>query len=266
MRDRVLRPFLRISVADSGPGIAPSELPLLFQPFIQLRAGELQKGMGTGLGLALCKSIVGLMKGDVGAESEVGRGSSFWMEIPLIRSAGQPQPETRYADGISADGHVSDYRVTESLLMDVHQGSPLHLGRVLPITILPPAYDNVIIIGVAQQEAVPPVHHVIGMSPMYSGGVVGASPAAVSNLRTSPGGVATTGLPPPPAKHVQTVGRAVVVDDVLTNRELFARLLRRAGAHVVYTAVHGLDCLTQLRELPQLAPIQCLPPSHVTRE
>ena len=73
---------LRLSVADTGPGIPAEKLPGLFQPFNRLgvEATEIE---GTGIGLALSKKLVETMGGAVGCESELGVGSTFWMDMPL---------------------------------------------------------------------------------------------------------------------------------------------------------------------------------------
>jgi signal transduction histidine kinase/ActR/RegA family two-component response regulator/HAMP domain-containing protein len=72
---------LRITVRDTGPGIAPERMNRLFTPFDRL--GVEQAGIeGTGLGLALSMRLVDAMGGTMAAESAVGVGSRFWMELP----------------------------------------------------------------------------------------------------------------------------------------------------------------------------------------
>lgn len=73
---------LRISVADTGPGIAPQNIGKVFNPFERLGA-ERTRTEGAGLGLALCDRMVRLMNGVIGVESELGKGSVFYVELPL---------------------------------------------------------------------------------------------------------------------------------------------------------------------------------------
>lgn len=76
--------FVRIAVADTGIGIAAENLPKLFQPFIQVDGALNRQYDGTGLGLALVKQIVELHQGCVDVVSEVGVGSCFTIELPLL--------------------------------------------------------------------------------------------------------------------------------------------------------------------------------------
>ncbi len=83
---------VRIAVRDTGPGIAPDKLALLFTPFQRLGA-ERTAIPGAGLGLTLSKRLVELMGGTIGMESEPGRGSVFWVELPLAEEAARnPSP------------------------------------------------------------------------------------------------------------------------------------------------------------------------------
>jgi CheY-like chemotaxis protein len=76
---------LRIVITDSGVGISEAGLAQLFTPFQRLGA-EQSAVEGTGLGLALAKRLVEAMGGTMGVESLVDKGSSFWIEFPLIES------------------------------------------------------------------------------------------------------------------------------------------------------------------------------------
>jgi len=76
---------VRICVRDTGIGIAPETLPRLFSRFIQADASTARRYGGSGLGLAICKNLAEVMGGSVGATSVAGRGSTFWVELPLDR-------------------------------------------------------------------------------------------------------------------------------------------------------------------------------------
>ncbi len=76
---------LRINLRDTGLGLAPEDIEMLFVPFQRLRAETAIEG--TGLGLTVCKRLVNLMDGDIGVESVVGEGSTFWVEFPLAEKA-----------------------------------------------------------------------------------------------------------------------------------------------------------------------------------
>ncbi len=72
---------VRFSVADTGPGIAPEELPHLFQPYWAAKRHSVRKG--TGLGLYICKGIVEAHGGQLWVESKIGEGAKFAFELPL---------------------------------------------------------------------------------------------------------------------------------------------------------------------------------------
>jgi PAS domain S-box-containing protein len=85
--------LLRLSVTDTGIGIAREKLERLFQPFDRLGA-EASGVEGTGLGLALSRRLAEAMGGKLGVESEVGVGSTFWLELPQaqVGPAGEAWP------------------------------------------------------------------------------------------------------------------------------------------------------------------------------
>ncbi len=71
----------RLAISDTGLGIPADKLPMLFQPFNRLGA-ETGTIEGTGIGLVISRRIVEMMGGEMGVESDLGKGSTFWIELP----------------------------------------------------------------------------------------------------------------------------------------------------------------------------------------
>jgi signal transduction histidine kinase/ActR/RegA family two-component response regulator len=80
-------PLLCLQVIDTGIGIAADKLDRLFKQFSQVDGSNSRHYGGSGLGLAICRKLVELMGGSLGVESEDGRGSLFWVELPLELAA-----------------------------------------------------------------------------------------------------------------------------------------------------------------------------------
>jgi signal transduction histidine kinase len=79
---------VRCEVADTGIGIAPEDIPKLFQRFSQLESG-VRQGKGAGLGLSISKALVEAHGGTIGVTSEPNKGSTFWFTLPV-----EPAPES----------------------------------------------------------------------------------------------------------------------------------------------------------------------------
>ena len=86
--------YVRISIKDTGPGIAEEKLPQLFKVFNRLGA-EHSEIEGTGIGLVITKNVVEMMHGRIGVDSKLGEGSTFWVELPC-----EEVSEERYPDDL----------------------------------------------------------------------------------------------------------------------------------------------------------------------
>lgn len=117
---RVVADGLLLEVTDQGPGIPPEQVPRLFQAFERLdMEGAVE---GTGIGLALSRSLVALMHGEIGVRSEPGQGSVFWVRLPasaggvfavdLPLAASLPAPPSRRHDVL----YIEDNEVNQLLM------------------------------------------------------------------------------------------------------------------------------------------------------
>ena len=83
----------RLEVKDNGIGIRPEDIKKLFSEFHQLDSGAAKKYQGTGLGLALTRRIVEAQGGQIGVQSVVGQGSTFFAVLPRRGAESIAAPE-----------------------------------------------------------------------------------------------------------------------------------------------------------------------------
>jgi PAS domain S-box-containing protein len=124
---------LRITVTDTGPGIRPDHLDRLFTPFDRLDAGRTDVE-GTGIGLALSRSLAEAMGGSLSVESTVGQGSAFFIDLPAVegpveryeRSLPKPCPA-----GALPAGELSDSRRHKLLCIEDNLSNIKLIERIL---------------------------------------------------------------------------------------------------------------------------------------
>jgi signal transduction histidine kinase len=80
----VRAPFVRVAVADSGIGMSPDDQQKLFSQFFRSEDAHVREQQGWGLGLHVTKKLVEFFGGEIGAQSELGKGSTFWFTMPIF--------------------------------------------------------------------------------------------------------------------------------------------------------------------------------------
>ncbi len=124
---------IRISIRDTGVGLAAEQLSQLFQPFNRL-GQEFSSEEGTGIGLMVSKRLVELMGGAIGAASELGVGSVFWVELNLTTPPQQLIPERENVTRMQPQGpeglpvrtllYVEDNPANLELVKQIIEGQP----------------------------------------------------------------------------------------------------------------------------------------------
>ena len=111
--------LLRFEVRDTGIGIPTAMQKSIFESFVQVDASINRRYGGTGLGLTIVREFVELMGGRIGVNSEVGRGSTFWFEIPvpvMDSSHSQLQQQVTYKRALVVDDNETNRLIFESYL------------------------------------------------------------------------------------------------------------------------------------------------------
>ena len=153
-----------VEVRDDGPGISPENQRRLFGDFVQINAGELQRGQGSGLGLSLCKQMVELQGGKLSLTSEEGAGSIFRISVPLAivcahnhpTPNSNPNPNQEIANSnsdiednrnIQNDANNMNFHNTNFDGNNYHNNGPLLSAGISPSDSIPPALVALVVDG-----------------------------------------------------------------------------------------------------------------------
>ncbi|MEH6814465.1 MAG: response regulator, partial [Motiliproteus sp.] len=151
--------LVKFAVQDSGIGIAPEKLGILFQAFQQVDASTTRRYGGSGLGLAINRRLAQLMGGDVGVESRIGEGSCFWFTARLMvgqsSTDGQvsAEPKSKAGAGLQFNGSrillVEDNAINRELATELLQSVGLRVdcaenGRQAISAIKASGYDLIL--------------------------------------------------------------------------------------------------------------------------
>lgn len=141
----------RFAVIDQGPGIRDDQMNKLFAKFQQLDSSDTRKKGGTGLGLAISKAIVMQHGGNIGVDTEVGKGSNFWFELSPGESLPSAPDETLTLHRLRVMLVADDEKVTEPL-KDLLQKSGFDLLRAATLAqaerIIEKTFPDVVLVDV----------------------------------------------------------------------------------------------------------------------
>lgn len=126
-KDYIGDPLLLLHIEDSGIGIPVEKQDAVFKKFIQADVSTARKYGGTGLGLAITKELVEMMGGEIKLKSEIGRGTTFFVELPIeipeVQILAQNTAENHHVAHIDTSGHL--------LVVDDHPVNLLFMNKVL---------------------------------------------------------------------------------------------------------------------------------------
>jgi len=270
---------LRFEVSDTGVGIAPADLERLFEQYAQLDSFTTRRHGGSGLGLAICRQLVGLMHGEMGVASEVGRGSTFWVTLPLeaVRSEAAPGAPLTGARALVLTSSLRAQAGLESLLdtwsaetscaADAERAFFIlrrssDAGAPIDVVLLDanfatcdpfdfarqirnaPGGEAVRILGLSskrreREQALDPAVDVWLSKPVRASALFDSLTA----LLTRPG--ALEELAEATAPERGTSGHVLVVDDNAINRKVAVTLLKHLG-YETDTANDGIEALTKV--------------------
>lgn len=121
--------YLRISISDTGLGITVEDQKYLFEPFMRV-GGSAQAVEGTGVGLTITKKLIELMNGHIGFNSKHGKGSTFWIELPLAAAADEVEKQAASSYKVTSahpdelkilyiEDNATNFRLMETMLKKV---------------------------------------------------------------------------------------------------------------------------------------------------
>ena len=282
-QDKDGQPFVYFRVTDTGIGIPRQRLEEIFDSFSQGDSSLTREYGGTGIGLTLVHQLVNLMDGTVGVESELGKGSCFWFEIPLQSSGGgvNDLPMSLHGKRVMlVESHgasltaLSDYLSYWGMLVDVagnadeaikHVSNPDYRCDVAVIDgqmrcsdhlLLPDALMErgnnlplVIMLPLIRQQELPGYHRPqtkVITRPVKRRVLAAALTEVTQQSVSSPKTKRNKG-------QANGFTRILVVEDNAVNQQVATGILNELG-YVSHAVANGRECIEALKTAPPSAP------------
>jgi len=279
---------LRFDIQDTGIGIAPELHSEMFSPFTQADSSTTRRFGGTGLGLTICRQLVGLMGGEIGLNSIQGQGSNFWFTLPLQLAVSTEfsSPDMAQIDALIADANehtlqavadiahgmgwqVSAVRSGEAVLAQLLDKKYGKLPNVVVLEWKMPGMDGLATVRAIRASLAEDECPIVVMATAYSASTIASQPGAelVDAILNKPVTASTLYNATIEAQHrrAASVGvspslpqpieqglcgvRVLIVDDSEINRDVAQRILSEQGA-LVSLAVDGRAALGWLLAHP----------------
>jgi len=249
--------IVRLSVKDTGPGIAPEDQKKLFGKYVQFNAGALQKGKGSGLGLWISRNIMELHGGTLTGMSEgLGKGSTFTLELPLYGKLGTLHGSFSHIELGSLEGSFSDLNMKSSIsrvdditpVMTLHRAMSYTLNSFRRSSMILPE-EKLSLVNFPDSETVATLESLeicplVLKSRRPTSKSIGRLELESISLKTKlslTNPLLLDGVEQLTASWEKGL-RILLVDDSLPNRKVLKKLLISRG-HAVAEAVDGVDFL-----------------------
>lgn len=164
---------MRFTVSDTGPGIAPDRLDIIFDRFRQVDSSSARRHDGAGLGLAICKEFVELMGGTIEVRSRPGQGADFIVTVPLVPASSRvehaPEPDALAAwpGSVSriliAEDNAVNLRTLQMMLEELSLPEPVCVdnGRDAIVAAMAGDFDAIIMdISMPVMNGLEAIHHI----------------------------------------------------------------------------------------------------------
>ncbi len=251
-------------VSDTGIGIPADRIETVFEPFAQAEGSTTRRFGGTGLGLSIARHLIELMGGEIGVESEPGKGSTFWFRVPFaLPSDAKPHGIVDAVHRLRVLVAVGDDEERRSLVArlaaagaDAVDAATEAAAGAFDVALVPEGGESlgrraratVVIRKRAPEEEGTPAAEPIVTRPIRRQALLGAIAAAAGRARPEAAPQASAAGRAPSVEEAHREDRLIlVVDDHPINRKVLQRQLEELG-YAAETAEDGNRALALWRE------------------